>query len=68
MLSMMMTLMGKAAPKQTSNDTTLKPRVTQQEMATLFAKDLARPALQKRAKVRVKNPRLFMAGRQLQFA
>ncbi len=68
MLNMVMTLMGKTAPKQINDDAPQKLRVTQQEMATLFAKDLARPALQKRAKVRVQKPRLFMAGRQLQFA
>ena len=52
-------------PKQRSK---ARLRVTRQEVAKLFADDLARPVLQKRAKTRCKKPRRLMAGRQPQFA
>ncbi|MEL6450544.1 MAG: hypothetical protein AAFQ19_04740 [Pseudomonadota bacterium] len=43
-------------------------QVTRAEVAALFADDLARPALQKRATRRIKMPRMLIAGRQHQFA
>lgn len=45
-----------------------KLQVTRQEMANLFANDLARPTLQKRVVARTNKPRTFMAGRRPQFA
>lgn len=50
------------------NDTTDRAggrdRVTRQELAAIFADDLACRVLQKRTKTRGFEPRRFMAGRQ----
>ncbi|WP_415404918.1 hypothetical protein [Tateyamaria sp. SN3-11] len=68
MMNWMLELIGGSDVQKTARGGEKKPRVTRQEVATLFADDLARPALQKRAKTRFGKPRHLMAGRQPQFA
>lgn len=43
-----------------------RDRVTRQELATIFADDLAKYVLQKRTKTPRASPERFMAGRQTQ--
>ena len=51
------------------NDAADEPQnVTRKELVDLFADDLARPALQKRAKARQQKPRQMVAGCQSRFA
>ncbi|WP_299296915.1 hypothetical protein [uncultured Tateyamaria sp.] len=68
MMTWMKQLLGETANEETTTDMPVVPDVTRAELSDLFADDLARPALQKRAKVRLGKPRRLMAGRQLQFA
>ena len=68
MMTWMKQLLGETATEEMTTDMPVAPDVTRAELSDLFADDLARPALQKRAKARLGKPRHLMAGRQLQFA
>ena len=45
-----------------------RAQLSRQELSDLFSDDLARPVLQKRTQARAKQPRRYMAGRQIQLA
>ncbi|WP_299285247.1 hypothetical protein [uncultured Tateyamaria sp.] len=61
MMNWMITLIRGSKTETTDGVDEGRPQVTRDEVADLFAADLARPVLQKRAKVQRRKPRRFTA-------